>query len=74
MRRCDGRKSRKGNLTEAYKQYLDSLPTGPRRDRKVRLQSFLEEAVVEGLEEAATDALKATPRSSRRQGTSDFPF
>jgi len=66
MKRCAGRKSRKHSLMEEWRKYLSSLPIGPERDRKLKLQAFLEEAVAEGL--------KVHPRSSRRSEPSSIPF
>ncbi len=66
MKRCAGRKSKRHSLTEDHRQYLASLPPGSKRDRKLKLQAFLEEAVAE--------ALKEHPRSSWRPEPSDIPF
>jgi hypothetical protein len=49
MKQCAGRKSRKRRLTEEWRRYLASLPAGPERDHKLKMQAFLEEVVAEAL-------------------------
>jgi hypothetical protein len=66
MKRCAGRKSRKHNLMEEWRKYLSSLPPGSERDRKLKLQAFLEEVVAE--------TPKEHPRRSGRSEPSDIPF
>ena len=56
MKRCAGRKSRKHNRMEKYRQYLASIPAGPERHRKLRLQAFLEEVVAEGMKHHPQEA------------------
>jgi hypothetical protein len=66
MKQCAGRKSRKHRLTEEWRKYLASLPAGPERDHKLKMQAFPEEVVAE--------ALKEHSRNSGGSKPSNIPF